>query len=47
MIAFGFMTWHPNGTILLVESGKMLDHIEAKLVGIDHIKDEMLMSDWF
>ena len=31
-IAFGFMTWHSNGTIVRVESGITSDYIECKLV---------------
>jgi hypothetical protein len=31
-LAFGFMTWHPNGTMVKAESGFSADYIDAKLV---------------
>ena len=33
-LAFGFMTWHGNGTLIRIESGISADHIHAKLVSM-------------
>ena len=31
-LAFGFMTWHPNGTLVRIDSGISADYIDARLV---------------
>ena len=33
-LAFGFMTWQPNGTMVRAESGFSADYIHAKLVSV-------------
>ena len=33
-LAFGFMTWHPNATLVRIDSRYSKDYIEAKLVSI-------------